>query len=125
MRRLKSIRDMMFVHLEFKEGRFNVTEKKRWKLKERKDLANDDASLWILKSEKWVLPQLQGKGNQRLCQLRLHAVICMVVCAAENSPEHRGLTLLFNSPESCMGTRCGEVGVQGTGSQAELFKCTC
>lgn len=28
MRRLKSIRDMMFVHLEFKEERFNVTEKK-------------------------------------------------------------------------------------------------
>lgn len=78
-------------------------------MKERKDLANDDASLWILKSEKWVLPQLQGKGNQRLCQLRLHAVICMVVCAAENSPEHRGL---------CSSTAQSPVWGQGVGKLA-------
>lgn len=57
--------------------------------------------LWILIAAKWVLPQLQKKGDQRLWQLRRY--VCMAVHAAENILEPRAL-LLYN-PESCVGEK--------------------
>lgn len=94
MMRLKSVRTWcLFIWSSGGKGLVWPKCRERWEWKERKNLAKDATSLWIL-SQNSGSCLLQGKGSQRLCLLRLHTVACMVVWTAETRPEHRGSALL-------------------------------
>lgn len=64
-------------------------------------------------SEKWVLPVTGERKPEALPAKAAH-------CGLQKPDPSTG-TLLFYSPESCVVTRCGEVGVQGAPAARRSF----